>query len=80
MLGRKVVTLLDTGAAVNAVSEELIVGCINRAQENGLSASDPRYPIVQLERHSEAEAVAGIARGRAAQVIGAVALRVRFTP
>eukprot|EP00969_Alexandrium_andersonii_P304216 13447695-Alexandrium_andersonii.AAC.1 len=76
MLGRQVVTLLDTGAAANAVSEELLVGCINRAQENGLSASDPRYPIVQLEQHGETEAIVGIARGRAVQVIGAVVLRL----
>eukprot|EP00969_Alexandrium_andersonii_P269019 11890010-Alexandrium_andersonii.AAC.1 len=30
-MGRKVVALLDSGAAVNAATEELIVGCINRA-------------------------------------------------
>eukprot|EP00969_Alexandrium_andersonii_P082294 3627152-Alexandrium_andersonii.AAC.1 len=66
-MGRKVVTLLDSGAAANAVTEELIVGCINRAREYGLDPRDPRYPIVQLERHSEREAVTGIARGHAVQ-------------
>eukprot|EP00969_Alexandrium_andersonii_P172069 7606185-Alexandrium_andersonii.AAC.1 len=52
MLGRKVVTLLDTGAAANAVTE----------------------------RHAEAEAIVGIDKGRAAQVLGSVVLRVCFTP
>eukprot|EP00969_Alexandrium_andersonii_P094336 4168028-Alexandrium_andersonii.AAC.1 len=64
-MGRKVATLLDTGAAVNAVPEELIVGCISRAREYGLDPRHPRYPIAQLERHSEWEAVTGIARGHA---------------
>eukprot|EP00969_Alexandrium_andersonii_P102601 4529298-Alexandrium_andersonii.AAC.1 len=71
MMGREVATLLDTGAAVNAVTEELIVGCINRAREYGLDPGDPRYPIAQLERDSEREAVTGIARGHAVQATGA---------
>eukprot|EP00969_Alexandrium_andersonii_P058509 2578586-Alexandrium_andersonii.AAC.1 len=64
-MGRKVVTLLGTGAAVNAATEELIAGCINRAREYGLDPKDPAYPIMQLERYSESEAVTGIARGHA---------------
>eukprot|EP00969_Alexandrium_andersonii_P075765 3340217-Alexandrium_andersonii.AAC.1 len=57
----------NTGAAANAATEELLVGCINRAQENGLSAGDDRHPVVQLERHPEPEAVVGIAKNRAAR-------------
>eukprot|EP00969_Alexandrium_andersonii_P373306 15483686-Alexandrium_andersonii.AAC.1 len=57
-MGRKVVALLDSGAAVSAVTEELIVGCINRARDYGLGPEDPAYPIAQLERYSESEAVA----------------------
>eukprot|EP00969_Alexandrium_andersonii_P086418 3809642-Alexandrium_andersonii.AAC.1 len=72
MLGRKILTLFDTGAAANAVTEELLVGCINRAQENGLSAGDDRHPVVQLERHAEPEAIVGIAKSRAVRVLGAV--------
>eukprot|EP00969_Alexandrium_andersonii_P263263 11637234-Alexandrium_andersonii.AAC.1 len=45
VMGRKVVTLLDSGAAVNAVTEELIVGCISRARDYGLDPKDPAYPI-----------------------------------
>eukprot|EP00969_Alexandrium_andersonii_P076456 3370892-Alexandrium_andersonii.AAC.1 len=64
-MGRKVVTLLDGGAAVNAGTEELIAGCINCAKDYGLSPKDPAYPIVQRERYSECEAVTGIAKGHA---------------
>eukprot|EP00969_Alexandrium_andersonii_P132960 5879834-Alexandrium_andersonii.AAC.1 len=64
-MGRKVVTLLDGGAAVNAVTEELIVGCINCAKDHGLSPKDPAYLIAQLERYSENEAATGIAKGHA---------------
>eukprot|EP00969_Alexandrium_andersonii_P188794 8342892-Alexandrium_andersonii.AAC.1 len=56
MMGRKVVALLDSGAAVNAVAEDLIVGCINRARGYALDPKGPAYPIVQLERYSESEA------------------------
>eukprot|EP00969_Alexandrium_andersonii_P294688 13026215-Alexandrium_andersonii.AAC.1 len=66
-MDRKVVALLDSGAAVNAVAEELIVGCINRARDYGCDPKDPAYPIAQLERYSDSEAVAGIARGHAVQ-------------
>eukprot|EP00969_Alexandrium_andersonii_P002033 90097-Alexandrium_andersonii.AAC.1 len=66
-MGRKAVTLLGGGAAVNAATEELVVGCINRARDYGLSPKDPAYPIVQLEHYSESEAVTGIAKGHAVQ-------------
>eukprot|EP00969_Alexandrium_andersonii_P261124 11543978-Alexandrium_andersonii.AAC.1 len=65
MTGRKVVRVLDSGGAVNAVTEELIVGCASPAREYGLGPKDPAYPSVQLERYSESEAVTGIARGHA---------------
>eukprot|EP00969_Alexandrium_andersonii_P066461 2929735-Alexandrium_andersonii.AAC.1 len=34
--------------SVNAVAEELILGCIDCAKDHGLSPKDPAYPIVQL--------------------------------
>eukprot|EP00969_Alexandrium_andersonii_P336880 14890332-Alexandrium_andersonii.AAC.1 len=79
-MGRKVVTLLDGGAAVNAVADELVVGCINCARDYGLSPKDPADPIVQLERYSESEAGTGVAEGHAAQVKGAAVLRAQLTP
>eukprot|EP00969_Alexandrium_andersonii_P210528 9300362-Alexandrium_andersonii.AAC.1 len=71
-MGTKVVTLLDNGAAGTAVTEELIAGCINRARGYGIDPKDPACPIVHLERYSESEAIAGIAKGHAVQVKGAV--------
>eukprot|EP00969_Alexandrium_andersonii_P265272 11723017-Alexandrium_andersonii.AAC.1 len=69
-MGQKVVTLLDGGAAVNAVTEELVVGCINTARDYGLRPKDPNYPIVQLGQYRESEAVTGIAKGHAVSVNG----------
>ena len=78
VLGQAVRTLLDTGASVNAVTEELLVGIINRAKKMGLKSTDPDYPIVQLERWQRKESVAGVARDSPVRLVGAVVLRVRF--
>ena len=43
-MGKKVPTLLDGGAGVNSVSEELVVGVMNQAHEKGLRAGDKDYP------------------------------------
>ena len=48
LFGKKMTTLLDYGAAVNAVTEEVIVGCINEARRKGMEASDPTYPIGEV--------------------------------
>eukprot|EP00969_Alexandrium_andersonii_P033581 1467913-Alexandrium_andersonii.AAC.1 len=64
-MGGMVVTLLDGGAAVNAVTEGLIAGCVSCVRDYGLGPKDPACPIVQLERYSETEAVTGIAKGHA---------------
>eukprot|EP00969_Alexandrium_andersonii_P058202 2564126-Alexandrium_andersonii.AAC.1 len=79
-MGRKVVTLLEGGAAVNAVAEELVVGCINCARDYGLGPEDPAYPIAQLGCYSGSEAVTGIVKSHAVQVKGAVVLRAQLTP
>ena len=41
--------LLDGGAGVNSVAEEVIIGALNIARALGIGANDPRYPIIQLE-------------------------------
>ena len=38
VLGSSVMMLLDTGAAVNSVTEELVVGMINKALNMGIRA------------------------------------------
>ena len=69
-------TLLDTGAAVNAITEEMLVEIINSALQEGVKAQDPEYPVVQLERWQEKECVAGVAKDRPVKLISAVVLRV----
>ena len=78
VLGQAMRTLLDTSASVNAVTEELLVGIINRAKKLGLKSTDPDYPIVQLERWQTKESVAGVARDSPVRLVGAVVLKVRF--
>ena len=63
LFGKQMHTLLDYGAAVNAVTEEEIVGCINEARRKGMEASDPTYPIVQLERFHRQEMWQGLQVG-----------------
>ena len=76
LFDKPVTTLLDYGAAVNAVTEEIIVGMINEAAARGVKPTDRNYPLVQLEQTAEPESVAGIAKGRAVQISGNVVLRV----
>ena len=44
VLGRRVVTLLDYGAAVSAVTEKLARGCITYASARGLVAGQDGVP------------------------------------
>ena len=76
VFGIPVPTLLDTGAAVNTITEEMLVEIINSALQDGVKAQDPEYPVVQLERWQEKECVAGVAKDRPVKLIGAVVLRV----
>ena len=49
ILGRGMRTLLDYGAAVNAITEEAVVGIRSEARARGMQPSDPNFPVVQLE-------------------------------
>ena len=69
MMGVLVETLLDGGAGVNSVAEEVVVGALNVAKALGIAASDPRYPVVQLERWNTPECVTGISRGNDVPII-----------
>ena len=42
--------LLDGGAGVNNVAEEVAVGALNVARAMGIDSKDPRYPVIQLEK------------------------------
>ena len=54
----------STGApGANHVTEELLVGMLNRAAELGIGTEDPRFPVVKLEKSVHPEFVHGIASG-----------------
>ena len=76
VLGKDVRVLLDTGAAVNAVTEEFVVGLLNFAAQQGIKSRDERYPVLQLEKWAKKEQVAGVAKAKPVQLVGAVVLRV----
>ena len=63
ILGTAVPTLLDTGAAVNSITEELVVGMINKARSMVLRADHDDFPIWQFEKWHEEERVHGVAAG-----------------
>ena len=65
---------------MNTVTEEVIVGILNEAKARGIETTDPRYPVVQLEKPREPEKVAGIAKGKPVHLVGNVVLRVQMKP
>ena len=60
----------------NHVTEELLVGMLNRAAELGIGTEDPRFPVVKLEKWVHAEFVHGIASGAPVPLKGVAVLRV----
>ena len=75
----RLTALLDTGAATNAIPEEIVVDLINEALAAGLDPQDSKWPIV-LERWKEGtEIVSGVAMDKCLEILGAVVLPVRFT-
>ncbi|CAK9039750.1 unnamed protein product [Durusdinium trenchii] len=63
ILDKKVDTMLDGCAGSNHITEELVVGIINRAAELGLRPNDKNFPIIQFEKWLYPEYVHGIASG-----------------
>ena len=58
------------------MTEELLVGMLNRAAELGIGTEDPRFPVVKLEKWVHPEFVHGIASGAPVPLKGAAVLRV----
>ena len=65
---------MDTGAAVKSVTEELVVGMINKALNMGLRADHEDFPVMQFERWERPEKVNGVAAGVSVPLIGAAVL------
>jgi hypothetical protein len=62
--GYPVETLLDGGASVSSVTEELVVGAINLARKRGIHPRDENFPIAQFERWPVRETVKASLEGR----------------
>ena len=53
VLDKKVETMLDGCAGANHITEELLMGMLNRAAELGIGTNDRRFPVVRLPRESK---------------------------
>ena len=78
IMGKKVPTLLDGGAGVNSVSEELVVGVRNQAHKKGLRAGDKEYPVIELQTWKEKETVTGVRKDANIQLVGSVVMLIEF--
>ena len=73
-----VVELLDGGTGINSVTEEMLVGMLNKCWADKIPSDNNAWPVVQLEKWPRAENVMGIAAGKPLSLVGSAALRVRF--
>ena len=76
IMGVPIRTLLDGCAGVNSITEEAVIGALNLAKSKGLKASDPSFPVVQLERWKRKEVITGVRKGASDRIVGAAVLRV----
>ena len=77
-LGQPHEALLDTGAATSAISEETVVGILNRARREGYTAADPEWPVQALEDWGSVEEASGVSRNAPLQIVGQVVLRLEL--
>ena len=70
--------LLDSGATVSAIPEEVLCFILSYFQEFGQESdvSDAQWPIQRIERYTSPTSVTGLGRGSAMQTRYAVVLRV----
>ena len=68
-MGVPIRTLLDGCAGVNSIPEEAVLGALNLAKQKGLKASDPSFPVVQLERWKRKEVITGVRKDALMRVI-----------
>ena len=78
LMGVPIRTLLDGCAGVNSIPEEAVLGALNLAKQSGLKASDPSFPVVQLERWTRKEVITGVRKDAVIRVIGAAVLRIQL--
>ena len=76
VLGRRYEVLIDTGAATNVVSEELVVRLVNAAVSQGLTPEHEDWPVFALEEWGSEEEATGVSRDAPLRIIGSVVLRL----
>ena len=64
--------MLDTGSAVNSVTEELVLQVLNEKSNAGMGLNDPRHPVKQLGSWKHRETLRGVAGGAAVPLVGTV--------
>ena len=76
--------LLDGGAGINSVANELVIACLNVCDMEGIVISNPssqkyRCPIVEFEKPHRKEFITGVVSGAGdVQLMGDVVFRVVF--
>ena len=78
VIDRAVQTMLDTGAACNAIPEELVTGMLRRAAKLGIREGSDEFPVVALEKWKVAEHVEGVAAGKRVDLLGSVVIRAEM--
>ncbi len=80
IVGLLVDTLLDTGAGVNSITEEVVVGTWNMAAALGVLPGDPDFPFVAFERWMDGpEKVVGIVKDVEVPLVGSCIIRLCLT-
>ena len=77
-MGQPHEALLDTGAVTSAISEETLIGILNRARREGYTAADPEWPVQALEEWGSVEEASGVSRGAPLRIIGQVVLQLEL--
>eukprot|EP00969_Alexandrium_andersonii_P122775 5427395-Alexandrium_andersonii.AAC.1 len=73
--------LLDSGATVSAIPEEVLCGVLSYFQSrigSGEDDDDDRWPVRKIERYTSPTSVSGLGQGSATQTRYAAVLRVSF--
>ncbi|CAK8994559.1 Pro-Pol polyprotein, partial [Durusdinium trenchii] len=78
VLDRYVGCLLDGCAGCNSITEEVVMGAIRAALQQGIGPDSERFPVAQLERWPQEEVVMGLANDAPIKLKGAVVMRVQM--
>ena len=78
VLDRYVGCLLDGCAGCNSITEEVVMGAIRAALQQGIGPDSEKFLVAQLERWLQEEVVMGLANDAPIKLKGAVVMRVQM--